>query len=153
MEQIGANKRANLVGGKLSKSLRKPFESLTTIPNRFININDGPTGHISQIDAGNRLKSTIVTKKRSPSLVLRLQNSIPKEKRSPRSGSVKMSNKPQKLQSVETTTSGHSVEDLFNNPTLISSILDNYHKNYVYSGHVTTEKQKKLDCLSDTLDH
>ena len=154
MEQIGANKGANLVGGKLlSKSPRKPFESLTTKPNRFININAGPTGHISQIDAGNRLKSTIVTKKRSPSLKLKLQNSTPKENRSPRSSSVKISNKSLKLQSVETTTSGHSVEDLFNNPTLISSTLDNYHKNYVYSGHVTTEKQKILDCLSDALDH
>lgn len=138
MEQIGANKGANLVGGKQYKiSRRKDFES------NLIQNNAGPTDNISQINAGNR-KSRIATTKRLPSL---------KEKRSPRSSSVKISNKPLKLQSVETTTSGHSVEDLFNNPTLISSTLDNYHKNYVYSGHVTTEKQKILDCLSDALDH
>ena len=144
MEQIEANKCANLVGGKLSKSMRKSFESLP--------IHDKSINNYNQNNTGNGLKSTIVTKKRSPSIVLRLQNSIPKEKRSHRTASVKMSNKPHKLKSVETTTSKYSVDDLFNNPTLISSILDNYHKNYVYSGQVTTEKQKNLDCLSDAFD-
>lgn len=101
-----------------------------------------------------QVKSLNVTKKRkstsgiiSQNTATHISNTIRKSHMSHR----KSADVPIKHKSEVYTS--HSVNDLFNNPKYISSIISNYNKNYVYTGHVSNEPQKHLDCLSDVVDY
>lgn len=139
MDKIITNTYAN-IAHKVSKSLRKHNTSplLSQLQK---------TPQLEPLNKWREMKKT--TKKRSPVHELHKTNEIGSFK----STKVNMSSKQKTNKSSMTDTKEYSVDDLFNNPTVISSIMDNYYKNYVYTGQVTTEKQKILDCLSDAMDH